>query len=30
LELKVEMFYTFDHNQARLARAEGLTVTPES
>ena len=30
LELKAEMFYTFDHNQARLARAEGLTVTPES
>jgi predicted nucleic acid-binding protein len=30
LELKAEMFYTFDHNQARLARAEGLIVTPES
>jgi predicted nucleic acid-binding protein len=30
LELKTEMFYTFDHNQARLAKAEGLLVTPES
>jgi len=30
LELKAEIFYTFDHNQARLARAEGLLVTPES
>jgi predicted nucleic acid-binding protein len=29
LELKAEMFYTFDHNQARLASAEGLLVTPE-
>jgi predicted nucleic acid-binding protein len=29
LELKAEMFYTFDHSQARLARAEGLLVTPE-
>jgi predicted nucleic acid-binding protein len=28
LELKAEMFYTFDRNQARLARAEGLLVTP--
>ncbi len=28
LELKAEMFYTFDHNQARLAKAEGLLVTP--
>jgi predicted nucleic acid-binding protein len=30
LELKAEMFYTFDHNQARLAKAEGLLVTPEN
>jgi len=29
LELKAETFYTFDHNQARLAKAEGLRVTPE-
>lgn len=26
LELKAERFYTLDHNQARLARAEGLLV----
>ena len=29
LELKAEMFYTFDHNQARLGKTEGLLVTPE-
>lgn len=29
LELRAEMFYTFDHNQARLAKAEGLLVAPE-
>ena len=28
LELNAEMFYTFDRNQARLAKAEGLQVTP--
>ncbi len=28
LELRAEMFCTFDHNQARLAKAEGLRVTP--
>jgi predicted nucleic acid-binding protein len=26
LELKAEMFYTFDHNQEKLARAEGLVL----
>jgi predicted nucleic acid-binding protein len=26
LELKAEMFYTFDRNQEKLARAEGLLV----
>lgn len=26
LELKAEMFYTFDRNQERLARAEGLLI----
>ena len=30
LELNAEMFYTFDHNQARLAKTEGLLVIPES
>ena len=30
LEWKAETFYTFDHNQARLAKAEGLVVTPEN
>jgi len=30
LELRAEMFYTFDHNQARLAKTEGLLVTPET
>ena len=29
LELKAEMFYTFDRNQAQLARTEGLIVIPE-
>ena len=29
LELAAEMFYTFDYNQARLAKAEGLLVAPE-
>jgi predicted nucleic acid-binding protein len=26
LELKAEMFYTFDRNQEKLAKAEGLLV----
>jgi predicted nucleic acid-binding protein len=26
LELRAEMFYTFDYNQAQLAKAEGLAV----
>ena len=30
LEFKAEMFYTFDHNQARLAKTEGLRVAPEN
>jgi predicted nucleic acid-binding protein len=30
LELKAEMLYTFDHNQARLAKAEGLPVAQDS
>jgi predicted nucleic acid-binding protein len=30
LELRAEKFYTFDHNQARLAKAEGMNVIPES
>ena len=29
LEFKAEMFYTFDRTQARLAKTEGLLVTPK-
>ena len=26
LRLQAEMFYTFDHNQEKLAKAEGLLI----